>query len=166
MDSSCLSSSISHLNILENKFWGEIDGIEHHRSTTLVGPNTPVVSIPSEVAHGGRNLIKTVGGGQYMEATGTSVYSKQWLPLWRYVPRLDFHATKLLAKLALCPKPHKKLMNKFVRWINHTLQMCKVKRLDQFRVCFDLSKFAPHDIDKAVEFAFARQVQRLELVGV
>ncbi|KAK4352431.1 hypothetical protein RND71_027949 [Anisodus tanguticus] len=41
--------------------------------------------------------------------------------------------------------------------------MCKVQRLDQFHVCFDLSKFAQYEIDKWLEFAFARQVQRLEL---
>ncbi|KAF3671507.1 putative retrotransposon-like protein 1-like [Capsicum annuum] len=54
-------------------------------------------------------------------------------------------------------------MKKYVGWVNCTLQMCKAQRLDQFRVCFDLNRFAHHEIDKWLEFAFARQVQRLEL---
>ncbi|KAK6792197.1 hypothetical protein RDI58_011278 [Solanum bulbocastanum] len=41
--------------------------------------------------------------------------------------------------------------------------MCKVERLDQFRICFDLNKLAQHDIDNWIEFAVARQVQRVEL---
>ncbi|KAG5610705.1 hypothetical protein H5410_021986 [Solanum commersonii] len=41
--------------------------------------------------------------------------------------------------------------------------MCKVERLDQFRISFDLNKFAQHKIDRWLEFAVARQVQRLEL---
>ncbi|KAK6792418.1 hypothetical protein RDI58_011499 [Solanum bulbocastanum] len=54
-------------------------------------------------------------------------------------------------------------IKKYVRWVNRTLHKCKVERLDQFRVCFDLNKFAQHEIDKWPEFAFARQVQRQEL---
>lgn len=54
-------------------------------------------------------------------------------------------------------------MKKYLRWVNYTLQMCKGQRLDQFRVCFDLNKFAQHEIDKWLKFAFSRNVQRLEL---
>ena len=41
--------------------------------------------------------------------------------------------------------------------------MCKVQRLDQFRVCFDLYKSMQHEIDKCIKFVFSRNVQRLEL---
>ncbi|KAK4341398.1 hypothetical protein RND71_039899 [Anisodus tanguticus] len=54
-------------------------------------------------------------------------------------------------------------MKKYLRWVNSTLQMCKGQRLDQFRVCFDLNKFAQHEIDKWLEFAFSTKVQILEL---
>lgn len=54
-------------------------------------------------------------------------------------------------------------MKKYLRWVNSTLQMCKGQRLDQFRLCFDLNKSARHEIDKWLEFAFSRNVQRLEL---
>ncbi|XP_009603961.1 F-box/LRR-repeat protein At3g26922-like isoform X2 [Nicotiana tomentosiformis] len=97
------------------------------------------------------------------EAADTSVLSKRWLPLWRYISRLNFDATKPLYEVLLDHKLRKRHMKKYVRWVNHTLQRCKAQRLDQFRVCFDLNKFAQHEIDKWLEFAFARQVQRLEL---
>ncbi|KAM3237946.1 hypothetical protein P3L10_012976 [Capsicum annuum] len=54
-------------------------------------------------------------------------------------------------------------MKKYLRWVNCTLQMCKGQRLDQFRICFDLNKFAQREIDKWLEFAFSRKVQILEL---
>ncbi|XP_059281669.1 F-box/LRR-repeat protein At3g03360-like [Lycium ferocissimum] len=54
-------------------------------------------------------------------------------------------------------------MKKYLRWVNSTLQMCKGQRLEKFRVCFDLNKFAQHEIDKWLEFAFSRKVQNLEL---
>lgn len=97
------------------------------------------------------------------EAADTSVLSKRWLPLWTYIYRLDFNATKPLTEVALNRKLRKRHMNKYIRWVNRTLQMCKVQRLDQFRVCFDLDNFAQHEIDRWLEFAVARKVQRLEL---
>lgn len=81
----------------------------------------------------------------------------------RYIYRLDFSANKPLDEVALNRKLRKMHMKKYVGWVNCTLQMCKAQRLDQFRVCFDLNRFAHHEIDKWLEFAFARQVQRLEL---
>ncbi|KAK4722287.1 hypothetical protein R3W88_012520 [Solanum pinnatisectum] len=86
-----------------------------------------------------------------------------WLSLWRYIDRLDFDATKPLDKVALQPKLQKRQMFKYLRWVSCTLQMCKGQRLDQFRVCFDLNKYAQHEIDKWIEYAFSRNVQRLEL---
>ncbi|XP_055833619.1 FBD-associated F-box protein At2g26860-like isoform X2 [Solanum dulcamara] len=97
------------------------------------------------------------------EAANTSVLSRRWLSLWRYIQRLDFDASKPLDKVALQPKLRKSQMKKYLRWVNYTLQMCKGQRLDQFRVCFDLNKFAQHEIDKWLKFAFSRNVQRLEL---
>ncbi|XP_049349526.1 FBD-associated F-box protein At5g38590-like [Solanum verrucosum] len=97
------------------------------------------------------------------EATYTSLLSKRWLPVWKYIPRLDFDATEPLHQVFLNHKLRKMHMKKYVRWVNRTLHKCEVHRLDQFRVCFDLNKFSQHEIDKWLEFAFARQVQRLEL---
>ncbi|VFQ98401.1 unnamed protein product [Cuscuta campestris] len=97
------------------------------------------------------------------EAADTSVLSKRWLPLSRYVPRLDFDATAPLNQLCLNTKLRKMLRKKYVTWVNHTLCKCKVHRLDQFRVRFDINKSAQRDIEKWLEFSFARQVKRLEL---
>ncbi|KAH0660946.1 hypothetical protein KY289_029694 [Solanum tuberosum] len=97
------------------------------------------------------------------EAADTSVLSKRWLPLWTYIYRLDFNATKPLNEVALNPRRRKMYMKKYIRWVSRTLKMCKVERLDQFRISFDLNKFAQLKIDRWLEFAVARQVQRLEL---
>ncbi|PHT84194.1 hypothetical protein T459_12637 [Capsicum annuum] len=99
----------------------------------------------------------------FKEAAATSVLSKRWLHLWTYFPRLDFDGTKLVEKIELYPKLYKEMNEKFVRWINNTLPMCKAQRLDRFCILFAIDKFVPHDIDKWLEFAFARKVQRLEL---
>nr|XP_016447010.1 PREDICTED: F-box/LRR-repeat protein At3g26922-like [Nicotiana tabacum] len=97
------------------------------------------------------------------EAADTSVLSRRWLRLWTCIPRLDFDATKPLDEVASQFKLRKRHMKKYLRWVNRTLQMCKGQRLDQFRVNFDLNKFAQREIDSWLEFALSREVQRLEL---
>uniref|UniRef100_A0A494GAB0 At1g61320/AtMIF1 LRR domain-containing protein n=1 Tax=Solanum lycopersicum TaxID=4081 RepID=A0A494GAB0_SOLLC len=72
---------------------------------------------------------------------------------------LDFDATEPLDEVA----SKYKLRKKYLRWVNSTLQMCKEQTVSQFRICFDLDKYAQYDIDKWLEFAFSRKVQRLEL---
>ncbi|KAG5610706.1 hypothetical protein H5410_021987 [Solanum commersonii] len=49
------------------------------------------------------------------EAADTSVLSKRWLPLWTYIYRLDFNATKPLNEVALNPKLRKMYMKKYIR---------------------------------------------------
>ncbi|XP_018623283.1 F-box/LRR-repeat protein At3g26922-like isoform X2 [Nicotiana tomentosiformis] len=126
-------------------------------SRRVCTPEDRISQLPDDI------LVHILSFLSVKEAADTSVLSKRWLPLWRYVPRLDFAATKPLHEVALDEKLRKRHMKKYVRWVNRTLQICKAQRLDQFRVCFDLNKFAQHDIDKWLEFAFSRQVQRLEL---
>ncbi len=79
--------------------------------------------------------------------------------MWTCIDRLDFDATEPLDEVA----SKYKLRKKYLRWVNSTLQMCKEQTLSQFRICFDLDKYAQYDIDKWLEFAFSRKVQRLEL---
>ncbi|KAG5598534.1 hypothetical protein H5410_029904, partial [Solanum commersonii] len=64
----------------------------------------------------------------------TRFLSKRWLPLSTYIYSLDFNATNQLNEVALNPKLRKRYMKKYIRWI-----------------------------DRWLEFAVARQVQRLEL---
>ncbi|XP_015072782.1 putative F-box protein At1g49610 [Solanum pennellii] len=93
------------------------------------------------------------------EASYTSILSRRWRSLWTCIDRLDFDATEPLDEVA----SKYKLRKKYLRWVNSTLQMCKEQTLSQFRICFDLDKYAQYDIDKWLEFAFSRKVQRLEL---
>ncbi|KAL3328137.1 hypothetical protein AABB24_035661, partial [Solanum stoloniferum] len=97
------------------------------------------------------------------EAADTSLLSRRWLNLWTYIDHLDFDATKYLDQVAMQPKLQKGHMNKYLTWVNSTLQKFKGQRLDQFRVYYDLNKFAQHHIDKWLELAFSKKVQRLEL---
>ncbi|XP_049353868.1 F-box/LRR-repeat protein At3g58900-like [Solanum verrucosum] len=97
------------------------------------------------------------------EAADTSLLSRRWLNLWTYIDHLDFDATKYLDQVFVQPKLQKGHMDKYLTWVNSALQKFKGQRLDQFRVYFDLNKFAQHDIDKWLELAFSKKVQRLEL---
>nr|XP_033513676.1 F-box/FBD/LRR-repeat protein At1g16930-like [Nicotiana tomentosiformis] len=102
-------------------------------SRRVCTPEDRISQLPDEV------LVHILSYLSVKEAADTSVLSKRWLILWRYVPRLDFDATKQLDEVAVDQKLQKRHMKKYVRWVNRTLQMCKGQRLDQFRVCFHLN---------------------------
>ncbi|KAG5612359.1 hypothetical protein H5410_023640 [Solanum commersonii] len=93
------------------------------------------------------------------EAANTSVLSRRWQSLWRYIDRLDFDATKPLDKVALQTNLQKRQMKKYLRWVSCTLQMCKGQRLDQFRVCFDLNKSARHEMINGLNLRFLGMVE-------
>ncbi|KAL8048613.1 hypothetical protein ABFX02_07G077700 [Erythranthe guttata] len=97
------------------------------------------------------------------EASRTTVLSSRWIYLWKNISSLDFDEESALVKIA----DNRKLSNeeslKFVKWVNCVLQSHKASPLKEFRVRFDLGENFKNAITKWLEFAFARNVERLEL---
>ncbi|EYU38949.1 hypothetical protein MIMGU_mgv1a024102mg [Erythranthe guttata] len=97
------------------------------------------------------------------EAARTSVLSSRWIYLWKNISSLDFDAESALVKIA----DDRKLSNeegcKYVKWVNCVLQSHKASTVKEFRVCFDLGRKYKYAITQWLEFAFARNVERLEL---
>ncbi|KAL3513834.1 hypothetical protein ACH5RR_026551 [Cinchona calisaya] len=87
-----------------------------------------------------------------------------------YVSCLDFYAPEALDKVSP-PEPWtkeydilcKRERRKYVKWVNKVLQSHKALALDGFRIYFDLTKSSRQSIDKWLQYAIDRKVQRLEL---
>lgn len=123
-----------------------------------LGPKKDRISqLPDEI------LVNILSRLAVKEAADTSVLSRRWRSLWTWIDRLDFDATKPLDEVALKTHLRKRHMKKYMRWVSSTLEMCKGQRLEQFRICFHLNECAQDEIDKWLEFAFSREVQRLEV---
>ncbi|KAL6558703.1 hypothetical protein OROMI_019053 [Orobanche minor] len=100
------------------------------------------------------------------EAACTSVLSSRWIDLWKHNPYLDFDAVSVLHKIAKQPKLRYQERRKYIRWVDSILQSHKALSLKELRIPFDLDKSARSQsaITKWLQFAFARRVERLELV--
>ncbi|KAL8048619.1 hypothetical protein ABFS82_07G076300 [Erythranthe guttata] len=96
-------------------------------------------------------------------AARTSILSSRWINLWKNISSLDFDAEIALVKIADDPKLSNEESLKYVRWVNCVLQSHKASPLKEFRVCFDLGRTFKYAITQWLEFAFARNVERLEL---
>ncbi|KAL3514077.1 hypothetical protein ACH5RR_026794 [Cinchona calisaya] len=97
------------------------------------------------------------------EAAQTSVLSSRWMNLWKYTRRLDFNASKSLEHLEREPEMLESERNKYVNWVNCILQLHEGLTLDEFCLYFDLDISYQDVIDRWLEYAFKRKVQRLEL---
>ncbi|EYU41842.1 hypothetical protein MIMGU_mgv1a020578mg [Erythranthe guttata] len=98
------------------------------------------------------------------EAARTSVLSSRWINLSKHNPRLVFDAHSLpdrIAKqkgVAVVVK-----WRKYVKWVNCILRSHRAATLKEFAVFYELNRLARNDITRWLEFAFARNVETLEL---
>lgn len=104
----------------------------------------------------------------YNEAIATSILSRRWKYLWTFVARLNFDGTESLFKMRLAKHWELALEQKsldFVRWVDHAIALHKnsTVELEVFRVLFNLNNTHARWIDKWLEYAFASNVQTLEL---
>ncbi|KAL7136223.1 hypothetical protein ABFS83_10G015200 [Erythranthe nasuta] len=97
------------------------------------------------------------------EAARTSVLSSRWINLWKHTPSLDFDAKSSLRKIKKNIKLLKSERPKYVKWVNSVLQSHKSTTLKEFKIHFRFDITDENSITQWLEFAFSRQVQRLEL---
>ncbi|KAL3504400.1 hypothetical protein ACH5RR_034241 [Cinchona calisaya] len=125
-------------------------------------PEDYISQLPHEI------LVHILSYLTFKEAVRTSVLSKCWTNLWTYSARLDFFDFSALQRMdesqaAEYKSVRKRERRKFVKWVNKVLQSHKALALDEFRVHFNLKRSSQKAIDKWLQFAFARNVQRLTL---
>lgn len=76
---------------------------------------------------------------------------------------LDFDALRVLFKFDYQRTSPGIGRRKFVRWVNSVLNLHCGATLQEFRISFDLDQSSANDIDKWLQFAFSKRVNRLEL---
>ncbi|XP_076890965.1 putative FBD-associated F-box protein At5g38570 [Bidens hawaiensis] len=108
-------------------------------------------------------LISIISTLPLKEAASTSKLSTRWRYLWRQTYCLDFDANDKLDDIAVDSKLRVVERPKYINWVNRVIRQHKGPTIDDLRICFDLDKTSKSAIDKWVEFAVSKRVQKLEL---
>ncbi|KAL4575003.1 hypothetical protein LXL04_021843 [Taraxacum kok-saghyz] len=108
-------------------------------------------------------LISILSRLSLKEATTTSNLSTRWRYLWCQTDGLDFDANEKLDKIAKDPKSRITERPKYINWVNRVTRQHKAPTIISFRISFDLDKSSKGAIDKWVDFAISKRVQKLEL---
>ncbi|KAI3454537.1 hypothetical protein Pfo_011200 [Paulownia fortunei] len=113
--------------------------------------------LPDEV------LITIVSHLPVIEAGRTSVLARRWRYFWMFNSVLIFDASRVLCNLEERGTLLESERIRFVKWVNRVLNLHSSATIEEFRILFNLDEGYANDIDKWVEFAFAKRVKRLEL---
>ncbi|XP_059640791.1 putative F-box protein At3g29830 [Cornus florida] len=98
------------------------------------------------------------------EAATTSILCRRWRYLWTYTTgSLNFDASKTLYELGQRWKSRSVEMFNYVNWVNQVLKLHQGSSVDEFRICFDLDENYFSEVDRWVNFAIEKGVQRFEL---
>ncbi|KAK9688804.1 hypothetical protein RND81_09G012200 [Saponaria officinalis] len=99
------------------------------------------------------------------DAARASLASRKWKHMWLVHPLLNFEDKNLLQRVRT---NYKKLIDKersnFINRVDYIVEHHLGTVIDEFRVAFDLDHENHSHVDKWLDFAFAKQVKRLELV--
>ncbi|KAM7472089.1 hypothetical protein LguiA_010272 [Lonicera macranthoides] len=115
-------------------------------------PNLPNVSLPDQISELPEEiLINILSLLTLREAVRTSVLSHRWKNLWTFTTgSLDFEFVD-------------QDMGSYLSLVNKILNSHQGATIDEFRVKFDWQIRARSDIDRWLNFALRKRVQRLEL---
>ncbi|CAK9143463.1 unnamed protein product [Ilex paraguariensis] len=116
-----------------------------------------ISQLPDEI------LVSILSRLTVIEAVSASLLSRIWSYLWTYIPVLNFDDSKRLHDLKLGCKSLKKEAHKYVSFVNQVLNSYQGPSIELFRVHFLLGASSAKDIDKWINFAIEKRVQRLEL---
>ncbi|XP_059658967.1 uncharacterized protein LOC132305324 [Cornus florida] len=96
------------------------------------------------------------------ESARTCVLSKRWERLWSY-NILNFDALETIFEIELNPEVLGVERSKYISWVNKAVESHRGSTIDEFRVSFCFNVTSSCVIDRWIEFAIAKRVQRLEL---
>ncbi|KAJ4838483.1 hypothetical protein Tsubulata_021078 [Turnera subulata] len=89
--------------------------------------------------------------------------SKRWRPLWGYITSMNFEDPNTLrCGVTITEKSEKRSW--YIDWVNQVINSHKGSTLDQFSIDFDLDKTSSPVIDRWLDFALSRRLQRLDFV--
>ncbi|CAL8172505.1 unnamed protein product [Prunus armeniaca] len=104
------------------------------------------------------------------EAVATSILSRRWRYVWSSTTTLNLETVNFEDPETLnyfCELDYDKRDqeegHKYVNWVNHALKQHSGQSIERFRVIFFLDNVFTSSIDKWVQFAMEKRVQRLEL---
>ncbi|GLT53688.1 hypothetical protein SLA2020_269430 [Shorea laevis] len=139
------------------------------QSKTLLGiDNAPVADMTGRLPeHILSSIISLIS---LREATTTSILSKRWRYLWRTSSNLDLDAKNMLGHflgLSHFKEQHtqwkQKQKGRFVRWVNHILELYVGEKVDSFRVEYPLGSDHGCEVDRWIQFAIDMQVENLSI---
>lgn len=98
-------------------------------------------------------LVSIVSLLSVKEGARTSVLSRRWRYIWMYSRVLTFDRSDSL------DRSRKRL----VKWVDRVMDFYPKETKDEFRVRFNLDNENANAIDRCIEFALRKRVQKLEL---
>ncbi|XP_059657469.1 F-box/LRR-repeat protein At2g42730-like [Cornus florida] len=97
------------------------------------------------------------------EAARTCVLSKRWEHVWSYKRVLNFDALQTILHLKSNRNELEVGRSRYINWVNKVVESHHGSTIDEFRVSFCLNNSSSCDIDRWIEFAITKRVQRLEV---
>ncbi|EYU26413.1 hypothetical protein MIMGU_mgv1a006946mg [Erythranthe guttata] len=117
--------------------------------TSIVGDEDRISQLPDDILV--NNILPLLS---LKEAGRTSVLSSRWTNLWAHIPRLNFDAKSAL---------HVIERHKYVEWMDSVIRSREFLSLKEFNICYRIDKSSRKSVTRWLEFAFARQLERLTL---
>ncbi|KAL7096349.1 hypothetical protein ACP275_10G074300 [Erythranthe tilingii] len=121
------------------------------------GNNDLISQLPNDI------LVDILSLLSLKEAARTSVLSSRWVNLWKHTPTLDFDDQTAFEKIHKQIELLESEALKYVNWVDSVVKSHRSPTLKEFAIRFSLDTTSKNSISRWLEFAFSRQVQRLEL---
>ncbi|KAL3511238.1 hypothetical protein ACH5RR_030639 [Cinchona calisaya] len=105
-----------------------------------------------------------LSGLDIQEAARTCILSRRWRNLWKLSTGcFNFDASNTLRLMSDNKKQRQTEAPKYRDWVDQVLNSHEGSSLEQLRIAFDLGKSYTTSIDKWLDFAIVKRVQKLEL---